>query len=80
MNAHGNNFVLLKEGGGSSLSIQHSSHPPQAAAFLAPLDFDMSYTKENCCFGKIFLLYGVCINFYVFKYSYLFLYLIINDD
>lgn len=39
MNAHGNNFVLLPE------SLEGDN-------FLAPLDFDMSYTRDNCCFGE----------------------------
>jgi hypothetical protein len=39
MNAHGNNFVLLRESVGGD-------------SFLAPLDFDMSYTQDNCYFGQ----------------------------
>jgi ThiF family len=39
MNAHGNNFVLLRESVGRG-------------KFLAPLDFDMSYTRDNCYFGE----------------------------
>ena len=39
MNAHGNNLALVREGEVAS------------GAFLAPLDFDMSYSKDNCYYG-----------------------------
>lgn len=39
MNAHGNNFILLRESVGGD-------------SFLAPLDFDMSYTRDNCYYGE----------------------------
>lgn len=40
MNAHANNFVLLREAVGRE-------------SFLAPLDFDMCYTRDNCYYGEI---------------------------
>ena len=42
VNAHSNNMVLVNEG---------YSKENQLRVFLAPLDFDMAYTKRSCCFG-----------------------------
>jgi hypothetical protein len=45
MNAHANNFILLDP----SNQINPHNH---MRSFIAPIDFDMAYTKELCDFGK----------------------------
>lgn len=65
MNAHGNNLVLLREEKEENKerkeneerynmpqNLNSSSVRECSYSFLAPLDFDMSYTRENCCFGE----------------------------
>ena len=59
MNAHGNNFALLREG-----SLLDSSD-----FFLAPLDFDMSYSQDHCYYGQWYYCFLEVCDSMIFPYS-----------
>ena len=53
MNAHANNFVLVSEEGPDGPAGAMGGDSSAGGALLAPLDFDMAYTRDTCHFGEL---------------------------
>ncbi len=49
MNAHANNLVVVNE---IDYFLNKRNSTTSSGSFLAPIDFDMAYTRDSCVFGE----------------------------